>query len=285
MAYTAALMSLGNGCVEFKNGNVVNSKRFGVFCHRHNGGWLKINSGATMRTEKSNIVVKGSNLHIELDDAHMEPANGTILQLMDNDDVGMCDDPFIVPIGKVDVRDDRDLTAGIEDEDIFVHISNMTANGDFLNSTTNFRQCNYRLPKPADCPPPPPPPPGADKLRGFLGDVLMGAKNMEITVENATVNGVMSSANYAYREGLTEINHDNCEELSNITQTPAPAINNGTIVHLGDKAVWNVTATSYLTKLDIAAGAALNAARLTVDGKEMPIHPGTYVGQIVVYAD
>ena len=285
VAYTAALMSLGNGCVEFKNGNVVNSKRFGVFCHRHNGGWLKINSGATMRTEKSNIVVKGSNLHIELDDAHMEPANGTILQLMDNDDVGMCDDPFIVSIGKVDVRDDRDLTAGIEDEDIFVRISNMTANGDFLNSTTNFRQCNYRLPKPADCPPPPPLPPGADKLRGFLGDVLMGAKNMEITVENATVNGVMSSANYAYREGLTEINHDNCEELSNITQTPAPAINNGTIVHLGDKAVWNVTATSYLTKLDIAAGAALNAARLTVDGKEMPIHPGTYVGQIVVYAE
>ena len=285
VAYTAALMSLGNGCVEFRDGTVVNSRRFGVFCHRHNGGWLKINSGAAMRTEKSNIVVKGSNLHIELNDARMEPANGTILQLMDNDDVGMCDDPFIVPIGKVDVRDDRDLTAGIEDEDIFVRISNMTANGDFLNSTTNFRQCNYRLPKPADCPPPPPPPPGADKLRGFLGDVLMGAKNLEITVENATVNGVMSSANYAYREGLTEITHDNCEELSNIIQTPAPAINNGTIVHLGDKAVWNVTATSYLTKLDVAPGAALHAARLTVDGVEMPIHPGTYVGQIVVYAE
>ena len=129
------------------------------------------------------------------------------------------------------------------------------------------------------------PSPGADKLRGFLGDVLMGAKNLEITVENATVNGVMSSANYAYREGLTEITHDNCEELSNITQTPAPAINNGTIVHLGDKAVWNVTATSYLTKLDVAPGAALHAARLTVDGVEMPIHPGTYVGQIVVYAE
>lgn len=85
--------------------------------------------------------------------------------------------------------------------------------------------------------------------------------------------------------GLTEITHDNCEELSNITQTPAPAINNDTIVHLGDKAVWNVTATSYLTKLDVAPGAALHAARLTVDGMEMPIHPGTYVGQIVVYAE
>ena len=286
VAYTAALMSLGNGCVEFKNGTVVNSKRFGVFCHRHNGGWLKINSGATMRTKASSIVVKGSNLHIELDGARMEPENGTILQLMDNDDVGMCDDPFIVPIGKVDVRDDRDLTAGIEDEDIFVRITNMTATGNFLNSTTNFRQCNFRLPRPADCPPPPPPPPGSDKLRGFIGDTLMGAKNMEVTVENATVNGIISSADYAYREGVTQITRENCEELSNITQTPAPAINNGTIVHLGDKAVWNVTGTSYLTRLDIAPGAALKASsgalRLTVDGAEQPLHPGMYTGQIVL---
>ena len=114
----------------------------------------------------------------------------------------------------------------------------------------------------------------------------MGAKNMEVTVENATVNGIISSADYAYREGVTQITRENCEELSNITQTPAPAINNGTIVHLGDKAVWNVTGTSYLTRLDIAPGAALKASsgalRLTVNGAEQPLHPGVYTGQIVL---
>lgn len=285
VAYTAALMSLGNGCVEFTDGTVVNSRRFGVFCHRHNGGWLKVNSGAALRTEKSCIVVKGSNLHIDLDGAVLEPKNGTVLQLMDNDDVGMCDDPFLIPVGEKDVRDDRDLTCGVEDEDIFVRIANMAVTGDFLNSTTNLRCCNRRLPKPEGFVPPPAPP-GAEKLRGFIGDALMGAKNLDVTVENAAVTGAISSADYAYRDGLTRITSENCEELSNITQTPAPAVNNGTIVRLGDKAVWNVTKTCYLTHLTIAPGALVRAAggtlRLTVDGAERPLHPGGYTGSIVL---
>lgn len=76
--YTAALMSLGNGVAEFKNGSVVNSGRFGVFCHRHNGGELKINSGAEFHTDSSCIMVKGSNLNISLDNAVLEAKNGTI---------------------------------------------------------------------------------------------------------------------------------------------------------------------------------------------------------------
>lgn len=284
VAYTAALMSLGNGCVEFKNGNMVNSRRFGVFCHRHNGGSLKVNSGAAFHTEQSCFVVKGSNLHIELDNAVLEAGNGTILQLQDNDDVGMCDDPFLIPVGEVDVRDDRDLTHAIEEEDIFVSIENMTVNGNFFNSTTNLMACNRRLPKPTDCPPPPPPPPGADKLRGFIGEALMGAKNLDVRIANATVNGMISAADSRYREGLTRITAENCEELSNITQTPAPAINNGVIVTVGDRGVWNVTGTCYLTKLVIAEGGAVNGAIMTVNGAAVSLDAGTYVGQIVLAA-
>lgn len=285
VAYTGALMSLGNGCVEFKNGAVVNSKRFGVFCHRHNGGWLKINSGAQFHTDASCMVVKGSNLHIELDDAVMEAKNGTILQLMDNDDVGMCDDPFLIPVGEVDVRDDRDLATAIPDEDIFVKIAHMEVTGDFLNSTTNFRACNRRQPKPADCPPPPPPPPGAEKLRGFLGDALMGAKNLDIYIENATVNGVISAANAFYKDGLTQITKNNCQELSNITQIPAPPVNNGVIVTVADGGVWNVTGDCYLTKLTIAKGGRMTGIQgkkltMTVDGTERGVEPGEYTGLI-----
>lgn len=283
VAYTAALMSLGNGCAEFKNGSVVNSGRFGVFCHRHNGGWLKINSGSEFHTDASTVMVKGSNLHIELDDARLQPKNGTILQLMDNDDVGMCDDPFLIPVGEKDVRDDRDLTEAIEDEDIFVKISNMTADGNFYNSTTNFRACNRRLPRPADCPPPPPPPPGAEKLRGFMGDVLMGAKNLDVQIENATVNGDISAAEAFYKEGLTQITRENCEELSNITQIPAPPVNNGVIVTVGEGGVWNVGKKSYLTKLTIAPGGAVGG-RMYVNGVETACLPGVYTGSIELSA-
>ncbi len=281
VAYTAALMSLGNGCTEFKDGSTVNSRRFGVFCHRHNGGRLKINSGSVFNTEKSSIVVKGSNLHIELDDAKFAPKNGTILQLMDNDDVGMCPDPFLIPLGEVDVRDDRDLTTAIEDEDIFVSIKNMTADGDFLNSTTNFYACNRRLPRPEGFVEPPTPP-GAEKLRGFIGNTLMGAKNLDVTIENATVNGTISAATAAYKEGLTRIDHDSCDELSNITQTPAPAINNGVIVKVEKDGVWNVASTSYLTKLEIKEGGKVNGASMTIDGKAAELKPGSYSGQIVL---
>ena len=285
VSYAGALMSLGNGCVEFKNGAVVNSKRFGVFCHRHNGGWLKVHSGAQFHTDASCMVVKGSTLNIELDGAEMVPRNGTILQLMDNDDVGMCDDPFLIPVGEVDVRDDRDLTEALPGEDVFVKISNMEATGNFLNSTTNFRACNRRLPKPADCPPPPPPPPGAEKLRGFIGDALMGAKNLDVCLENATVNGLISAANAFYQDGLTQITRENCEELSNIAQIPAPPVNNGVIVTVGDGGVWNVTGTCYLTKLTIGkngvvAGAQGSRLVMTVDGAEREVKPGVYTGHI-----
>ncbi len=207
--------------------------------------------------------------------------DGTILQLMDNDDVGMCPDPFLVPIGEVDVRDDRDLTQAIEEEDIFVSIKNMTADGDFLNSTTNLYACMRRLPRPEGFVEPPTPP-GAEKLRGFIGKTLMGAKNLDVRIENATVNGNISAANAAYGEGITRIDHDSCDELSNITQTPAPAINNGVIVTVGKGGIWKPTATCYLTKLEIRDGGQIHAASMTVDGKESPIAEGLYTGQIVI---
>ena len=282
VAYTGALMSLGNGCVEFKNGAQVNSKRFGVFCHRHNGGWLKVNSGAQVHTDASCMVVKGSTLHIELDGAVMDPKNGTILQLMDNDDVGMCDSPFLIPVGEVDVRDERDLTAAVPGEDVFVRVTNMTADGNFFNSTTNFRACNRRLP---DAPPEPPAPPGSEKLRGFIGDALMGAKNLDVYLENATLNGAISAANAFYKEGLTRITKENCQELSNITQVPAQPVNNGVIVTVADGGVWNVTGPCWLTKLTILEGGTVAGAQgkvltMTVDGVEKEVAPGTYTGLI-----
>ena len=291
VAYTAALMSLGNGCVEFKNKSVVNSKRFGVFCHRHNGGSLKVNTGAQINSDQSSFVVKGSTLNIELDDAKLIPGNGTILQLMDNDDVGMCQDPFLIPVGEVDVRDDRDLTVAIPGEDIFVTVSNMETEGNFYNSTTNFRACNRRLPPDPDAPKSegmeaPSPLPGAFPLRGFLGDELMGAKNLDMKLVKARVTGIISAANAAYKAGLTRITPENREELSNITQTAAKPVNNGVILSLDGKSVWTVTGASYLTKLVVEDGAVINSkngpVRMTVDGVETALKPGSYTGIIEI---
>ena len=282
VAYTGILMSLGNGMGEFKNHSIVNSKRFGAFVHRNNGGRLKINSGSIFHTEDSCIVVKGSNTYFELDNAIMEPENGVILQLMDNDDVGMCDDPFLVPVGEKDTRDDRDLTIAIPDEDIFMTLSNMEARGDFLNSTTDLMACNKKLPGAKAAAPAPP---NAEKLRGFIGDTLMGAKNLDMKLINTKVTGAISAAEAEYNPGVTLINYDNFEELSRIKQTPAKPINNGVIVSIDKNSTWNVTRNCYITKLVLEEGGEIQKEgkgnlKMIVDGIETTIKAGTYTGII-----
>ena len=113
----------------------------------------------------------------------------------------------------------------------------------------------------------------------------MGAKNLDIYIENATVNGVISAANAFYKDGLTQITKNNCQELSNITQIPAPPVNNGVIVTVADGGVWNVTGTSYLTKLTIEAGGNVKGSQgkpltMTVDGVKKEVAPGEYTGLI-----
>ena len=113
----------------------------------------------------------------------------------------------------------------------------------------------------------------------------MGAKNLDIRIENATVNGQISAAVATYREGLTQITKENCEELSNITQTPAPPVNNGVIVTVAEGGVWNVTGPCWLTRLTILAGGTVAGAHgktltMTVDGVKKEVAPGEYTGLI-----
>jgi hypothetical protein len=108
-------------------------------------------------------------------------------------------------------------------------------------------------------------------------------KNLEVTLDAATLTGAISAAKQHYRPGITYIDETTREELCNVTQTPAPAINNGVIVILKNQAVWNVEGTSYLTALTIEEGATLKG-RLLVDGKETPAVPGTYTGALTLEA-
>ncbi len=62
-------------------------------------------------------------------------------------------------------------------------------------------------------------------------------------------------------------------------------MNNGVIVHLGDKARWTVTKDCWLTKLELGPDTVIDGAdgasvRMTVDGRETAIRPGVYQGLI-----
>lgn len=111
--------------------------------------------------------------------------------------------------------------------------------------------------------------------------------NLVLNFRNTSIEGIISSATQKYRDGLKFLEETIREELSHVDQTPAPTVNNGVLVTLGSGSTWTVTGTSYLTRLELAADAALKAPdgktlTMTVDGTETPVAPGTYTGKIVL---
>lgn len=264
----------------------------GLIFRNHHGGF-RIDQGSVVRTGRSTFVVKGAQTTISCDSAILQPGNGTVLQLMDNDDVGIGIINFKPAVGETDVYiEGRDLTVADPDEDVFAAFSNMDISGDFYNSTTNLHvQTRGDKGETPDMPaadfsvlPPPDPDAPPQPVKRGTGQDLQGPKNAQLHFSNCNITGVISSAVQAYADGVTLISIDNCEELSNITQTAAQAVNNGMIVILDGNSIWTVTGTSYLTKLVIEDGARISAAEGTlafrVNGALTDIRPGTYIGNI-----
>lgn len=279
------IMSLGKSGGAFINGSEVYA-RFGCLIFRNDGGHLDINNKTVFNTELSTFIVKGANSYIDVDDAILNPGNGVILNLMDNDETGMGGDNFVVPRNVVDEKiPGRDLTVAVETEDVFVSISNMEVKGDFFNSTTNTFP---NLVKEDGAPEEDEKPPMDGQVRGMGAD-LQGAKNLDIKFKNAEVTGLITAAKGEYPEGLKIISKKNYKDLSVINCTASRPVNNGVIASFDKDCVWTVPGTCYLTKLIVEAGAVLKAPEggnltMTVDDVKTDIAPGIYVGDIVLTA-
>ena len=165
-----------------------------------------------------------------------------------------------------------------------LELSDMHADGDIFNSTTDLRQCQKaemppRMPQPGEEPEEMPPLPVETAPERHNGDDLKGAKNLVVKLDNTNLKGLISSAKAEYAPGVVLINEFNREELSNITQYAAPTVNNGVIVRMTGGAVWTVTGECWLTALEIEAGSAVKAIdpkklKVFVDGEEIPFRNG-----------
>lgn len=124
--------------------------------------------------------------------------------------------------------------------------------------------------------------PGGGMPPFMMGDA---PKNLTLNLKNTKLEGIVSSATQHYREGLKFLEETIREELSNVTQTPAPTVNNGVLVSLDEKSVWTVTGDSYITSLTLAEGAVVTAPSgkklaVTVDGQPTQLAAGTVTGKI-----
>lgn len=264
---------------EFTNGSVVNSTLYGVMIFRVKDSELKINKGTVFNTASSVFLVKGANTNIEIDNAVLNPGNGVILQLMDNDDPGMGPMRFIPPIGADTAIPGRNLNMADPDEDVFLTLSNMEVKGDFYNSTTNLKaNCREKVALPF-----------IEGMPESMRDTeaQQGVKNLDLDFINVKVDGIISAAKAAYKDGVALIDPGNCKELSAVTQTACEPVNNGVIVSFDRDCSWTVTGESYLTSLSIDQGAVIKAPEgktltMTVDGVETAVAPGSYTGKIVL---
>jgi len=266
---------------EITNGTVINSTLYGVMMFRLKGGELKVNKGSTINSVSSTFVVKGCNPYLNIENAVLNPGNGVVLQLMDNDDPGMGPARFIVPIGADTPIPGRDLTVADPNKDVFMTVSNMEIKGDFYNSTTNLRANSIESTSMSGMPAM-----SSGSGEGAADD-LQGVKNLDLKFAGAKVNGVISAAKAAYGDGVVIIDVGNRQELSAVTQTAHEPVNNGVIVSFDKSSVWTVAGTSYLTSLTIAEGAVIKAPggktlTMTVNGVKTPIKAGTYKGKIVM---
>ncbi len=278
----ALVMSQNNSGGVFTNGTVVNSK-YGVIIFRNDGGTCRVEKGCVFNTSKACFIVKGARSNLEVDGAVLNPGNGIILQLMDNDEQSNCLAWYKEPIGEVDQPvEGRDLTAFYEREDLRASFSNMAMTGNIYNSTTAL-YANCRAPKsdmemmfdgvpPEQCP------------RG-LGRDLQGPKNLHLTLSNVRHTGLITCS--TQRHNVLYIDMNNCEELSEVNHTPAEPVNNGLILTLENGCDWTLTGTCYMTKLTLGEDCTVRAedgksVTMTVDGVETPIAAGEYVGKIVL---
>lgn len=287
------------GRVNVTNGSLITGRRYGAYIISDDNSIVTFRD-STFDTKDASIVVKGSCTQINIDNCIMKSEAGILLQLVDTEESGMNVTKYFVPVGVKDTYiEGRDLTVADEKDDVILNIENADISGDIMNSSTNIHaehnseaggmgkfhdtmigHVKFISPTGEEMDAPPP-------TDGHGPEMMHGPRNLGVTLRNASLTGVISSATQAYRDGLTTISPDNCLEISKVTQTPAPPVNNGVILALEENSCWVVTGRSYLTKLRIKDGARVvgvdgREVRMTVDGDETAVVPGVYTGLIEV---
>ncbi len=298
--------------VDVINGCCITGRRYGVHLIGDTGTRLTI-ADSTFDTGSSTIVAKGANTDIRIINSTMKPGNNVILQMMDSDDPGLAGS--FVDVSIYDLEDTyvegRELSKIDPLTDMMVTITESHLTGDLYNSTTDLKRKAAKEP-PAGIPKRPGlvapgalagsiPEEGSDMMRPPIEEVSDGPagfdgpsmsdpnapKNLGITLQDSSLVGTISSARQHYTPGLTCIEETTRLQLCNVTQIPAPTVNNGVAVILSGISRWTVEKTSYITALTIGDQAAVLAPEgkcliMTVDGVPAVTKPGIYTGKIVL---
>ncbi|MFJ8492885.1 hypothetical protein ACIRBZ_31750 [Streptomyces sp. NPDC094038] len=236
---------------------VVNSGHFGYMFF--GAGQLTLDGGTVINSERATFLNKGQQTTISVDGsqgARLNPRDGVILQMIE------LDDPGPVPVnGKM-------MNIGVYTEPTTDPVKNSSFDVTAVHSTDGAATFS------------------SIKVKGDFYNGMRNGKNMVLTFEGSSVEGVISATRAKHR--VSSIDASTFYELGIVTNTAQAAVNNGVVVKLNSRSTWTVTGTSYLTSLTLAADAAVRAPRgrsvkLTVDGTETAITAGSaYTGALTL---
>ena len=285
----AAMYGIPGLEVEEKN-TVLYCDKSGIMFQRGNGkGSAIIRDKTVFHCGCHCFAIKSNgSFNIQVDDSTLISEMGTILQLMDDDDLHT--DPIVEPAMPTDAEREAaaalaasgkwDLFHAREGRDVFVTYSNMTINGDSFNScgyagliTEQDLETNM-------------PGPGGLAMRNNPKD---SARMLEITLKNVCYNGAISTAfgRHIDRDtGLFMPQIDPLEKwycLSVLQSQPAKPYQAGLILKLEEGSVWNVDKTCWLTSLTISKDSVIHGS-IFLNGEAILPEPGkTYEGCISVH--
>jgi hypothetical protein len=247
----------------------VQSRRFGIMIW--GDATVDIRDDSSFETGEAVFLIKNAKAHIDVDGAggaQLRPKNGVLLQLMESDNPG----PVVVDGQRLTIgvyheprepaakAADFDVTAPA-DTDVVAHFANIALHGDFYNSVR-----------------------GGVPVRTALGPPPPVGRNLVLNFEHSSISGTISAA--SARHAVDTITPLEWEQLGEVRNAPAAAINNGVLVTL-DHASWTVTGTAYLTRLTLGEGSQLSAPpgkhlSMTVNGAATLPAVGSYRGHIVL---
>ena len=236
---------------------VVNSGHFGYMFF--GAGTLTLDGGTVINSDRATFLNKGQQTAITVDGsqgARLNPRDGIILQMIELDDPG--------PVNV----DGKMLNTGVYTEPTGDPTKDATFDVTTAHTTDGVATFT------------------SIKLKGDFYNGMRKGKNMVLTFEDATVEGVISATQAKHR--VSTIDASTFYELGIVTNIVQAAVNNGVVVSLGSGSSWTVTGTSYVTSLALADDAAVKAPRgktltVTVDGTETTVTPGqSYTGAITL---
>ena len=252
---------------------VVNSRQWGFMWHA-DGNNLAISGGTVVNSAHATFLNKGQQMAVTVDGskgARLNPADGVIVQVIDNDDPG----PVMVngvlenagvytqPTGEPTKVTTFDVTVA-QSTDSVLTFSDISLNGNFYNGLRG----------------------GPATAGGGPGGGPAVGLNLVLNFASSQVTGVVT-ATLAEHYADT-IDSSNWWELGHVSNTAQVVINNGVIVALTDGSTWSVTGTSYLSALSLDATSRVTGPHgrrvaMTVDGTPTAITAGaSYTGAIVL---